>query len=454
MRRALVFAALAVVLTAPAAADAAAKRLATNLGSVYDRNVPIAFAAGRIVFLNQPQSSKSASIESVSLAGKRKRLVTVKPKGKNGRMLMRFDAAGNRLVYSGVEEIESGPDVGDSRSAEVHTGPIDGPYPEVDGCHQTGRFGPLDVLAAPNAILHRSFGCEPEADTLRGFSGPGYVRRLGSPSPFQYLYRGMAGNFVIGSPPGTQAYGVYDHVNDRFVDELSPSFATRVQDDGTAVSSDGTPFGARACGAELRVHTAAGPGGTPLPVRVCGAAFAVAGSRIAAERLTASGPEVVSMNLAGGDVRVLAKLADVNALNSLDTDGKRVAWHVSGCYVDSLYVADLTGKPVRRGLTHCPLELRAKAIPVRKGKAKIPIVCAKGCNQVQANLTFPGAGTVAGARRTRHKPGKATLTVKLTKAQLGLVKKGKARKVQLVIDWVDQDNQNPKIFAKVKLVAP
>jgi hypothetical protein len=44
--------------------------------------------------------------------------------------------------------------------------------------------------------------------------------------------------------------------------------------------------------------------------------------------------------------------------------------------------------------------------------------------------------------------------VKLTKAQLALVKGGKAKGVQLSIDWVDQDNQNPSIGAKVKLVAP
>jgi hypothetical protein len=311
--------------------------------------VPIAFASGRVVFLNQPQSSRSGAIESVTLSGTRKRLVTFKPKGASGQMRIRFDAARNRLVYSAVEEVESGSDAGTTRYAEVHTGPLGGPYPEVDGCHQSSRFQPLDVLAAPDAILHHSFGCETAAETLRGFSGGGYVRRLGSPSPFQYVFKGMAGNFVIGTPPGagSDSYGAYDHLNGKLMYDLSASEIARVQSDGTAVTSDGTPFGSRACGGDLEVHAPANPAGTKLPVRVCGGAFAVAGNRIAAERLLESGPELVSMNLSGGDVRVLAKLADVNALSSLDTNGKQVAWHVSGCYVDSLYVAD------RKAATRC-----------------------------------------------------------------------------------------------------
>jgi hypothetical protein len=161
----------------------------------------------------------------------------------------------------------------------------------------------------------------------------------------------------------------------------------------------------------------------------------------------------VSMNLNGGDVRVLARLADVNALDSLDTNGKQVAWHVSGCYVDSLYLADLKDKPVRRGPTRCRLKLRSKTIPVRRGRAEIPIACPDGCNEVQAILRFPDTDAAGSARRTRHKPGKAVLEVKLTKAQLARVKAGKAKGVRLSIDWVDQDNQNPSIAAKVKLTA-
>jgi hypothetical protein len=44
--------------------------------------------------------------------------------------------------------------------------------------------------------------------------------------------------------------------------------------------------------------------------------------------------------------------------------------------------------------------------------------------------------------------------VRLTKTQLARVKSGKAKGVRLSIDWVDQDGQNPRISAKVNLVAP
>src|SRR3954467_1719848 len=82
------------------------------------------------------------AIESVTLKGKRKRLVSFKPKGKDGPVLVRFDAAGSRLAYSVIEQAESGPDQDAARYVEIHSGLFGGPYPKVDGCAQPTVSGP------------------------------------------------------------------------------------------------------------------------------------------------------------------------------------------------------------------------------------------------------------------------------------------------------------------------
>ena len=469
MRRALSL--LLLVLTAvaitPAPGHAAPKRLTRLLGYGNDaRNNPIAFTGDRVVFLNQPPFADRGAIESVTLSGKRKRLVSIEPRSADSFVVIRFDAAPGRLAYTINEQTDRERiDGGNVRYTEVRTGPLDGPYELVDGCAEPSILPPLDIRTATDALVHMSNGCERNATTVRGFGAAPHVRRLSNPSPVSFtLTTAIAGNFLLGTGSAENSpYGVYDHRTDSLLYEpgrgnygLTPKLAP----DGTlATVSYGALQGEKRCGNVIAVFSAAAPGGRTLPLDACGADLAISGGRLAAARLTGTGPgtELVNTDLNGGDARVLARFPHPNALRSLDIspDGKRVVWHVQGCSVDELWSAGLGDKPVPAGPGKCPLKLRSRTVPVRRGVALIPIACAKGCHEVGAILRFgdSAGGDAYNPRRPRFKPGRGLVRVKLSKAQLALVRRGKARSVPLDLSWIGSDVTDELTRARVKLVA-
>jgi hypothetical protein len=437
-------------LAAAAPAGAAPKRLTTKLGNVADTgNNPIAFTGDRVVFLNRQQFQNFGSIESVTLSGKRRRLVTIKPTGSERNVSIRFDAAPGRLAY-GMHEFEDPPGGagGITIFSEIRTGPLDGPYDKVDGCDTDQITSPRDVRASTNAIVHMGNGCTQNALVLRGFSGGGYVRQVADNNPVSMaLTTAIAGNFLALGP-------VFDHVaNTQVYEPARRGITPKIQDDGTLIQVDYGPLQpTKGCGRTIYVFTAAQPGGRELPQKVCGADVAIAGNRIAAQRATSNGVEIVSMDLNGGDVRVLGRAPSPNTVRSLDTDGQRVVWHVLGCYVDSLWSATLGDKPVPAGPASCPAKLRSKTIQVKKGVAQIPMRCTNGCSQVLGQLRFSSSSRAFNSPRVALKPGDTILKVKLTKAQQKLVRDGKANKVPLAIDWIDVKGTNPSTKATVKLV--
>jgi hypothetical protein len=445
----IALAAVLALATAPPA-GAAPKKLTTRLGNIVDTgNNPIAFTGDRVVFLNRPQFQNFGSIESVSLSGKRRKLVTIKPGGKERNVSIRFDAAPGRLVY-GMHEYEDPADAppGNSLFHEIRTGPLDGPYAKVDGCDTNPAVTVRDVRASTNAIVYTGNGCDKDPTMLRGFSNGGYVRQLDPDSGVTFrLIVSMAGNLVL--------FGdVMDHVsNSVLYTPQGRGLTPALQEDGTLVTIDEGPLQpSKLCGQAIEVFNAAQPAGQTLPVRGCGGDIAVAGGRIAAMRQAGSGVEVISMNLSGGEVRVHGRAPTANSVRGIDTDGKRVVWHVLGCYEDVLWSSAAGDATVPAGPTSCPLKLRSKTIPVRKGAAQIPVTCSRGCALVRGLLSFSSSDRAFNATATHQKPGRSILRVKLSKAQLARVRDGKANQVPLRINWIDVLGRNPSTSATVKLV--
>jgi hypothetical protein len=301
------------------------------------------------------------------------------------------------------------------------------------------------------------FGCDSAPLTARGLAPPGYVRQLEDPSLVGFAASAsMAGDFLAyarGTAGGTR---VFNHAAGATAYDLPQSGTTALQDDGKLfMASRASALGGGArCAIDLIWFSPAEPTAHQIPHKGCNADIAIAGDRLVFNRQTTGvSSELVSTNLQGGDVRVLARFAWASSLLSLDTDGPRVAWHALGCYTDTLHVAPLDAAPVPSPPELCKLAIRSKTIAVRKGRAEIPLSCPKGCNFVTGTFTFASDDRAFNSKRVRFKGPKGTLKVKLTKKQLARVKDGKAKKVPLSVGWLDATGRYRFAEAKVKLVA-
>ena len=442
----LVFAALC----APAGAQT---ELTAGIGDQgNDEQNPIALAGDQVVFQSRIAFDRIARLEAVTF-NKRRRVLTLVRPTRGDQVSVRFDAAPGRLAFS----VHEGQDENDDTLLnEVRTGPLAGPYETIDRC-EGGGGAPREVRTGPAAVIHANNGCERQAVMYRALDGSGFVRQLSSQFPATFLLTtAMAGRFSVFEEV------VRENGNDLYAPQEGPGYrpggAVAIQDDGKVVFSPrGAPLNPLArCGTELVWHSPAEPQPHKIPGVYCGGDIAMAGDRIVGLRQAGQGGELVSVNLTGGDERVVARFDAIDRLHSVDTDGTNVVWAEGNCQEDSIWLSR-PGDPAKapensRRCTFAPASLRA---PVKGGKALVKVRCPNGCRGVRIFVNQPGVPRPITSDTVAFAKG-GTVKVPLLAAQRRRAARGRSPfNVKMTFIWTDELNDSQRPFTRtMKLVPP
>lgn len=181
-----------------------------------------------------------------------------------------------------------------------------------------------------------------------------------------------------------------------------------LQPDGTVVLVSGPAYG---CVRKLFVLSPRSPAPRELPVTACGH-VSVAGGRIALVRKLGRGTELVTVDLAGADLRPVARFGE-GAAQGVDFDGRRIAWSTSRCADSVVSIDDWDPERVTPAPpVDCPAYVKGRSFRVdAKGTVRIPFRCPQGCNVAFAWLTTDiGEAQSGGPGRT---PRAGRLTFRL-----------------------------------------
>ena len=168
----------------------------------------------------------------------------------------------------------------------------------------------------------------------------------------------------------------------------------------------------------------------------CDGDVKLASDRIAFFRKRGEGTELVTVDLAGGDMRPVARFGE-GAGRGLDFDGRRVAWNTWRC-ADSIVSIDewYSGHVAAAPPTLCPAYVVGRSFVVdAKGRVRIPLKCPTGCNVEGAYLEPVRGQGVHGDGGGRIKR-RGTLVFQLTPAARDEVRRHGSQLAALDFDYV------------------
>lgn len=193
------------------------------------------------------------------------------------------------------------------------------------------------------------------------------------------------------------------------------------------------------CGRAITWYSLAEPFAHTLPHTACGSDSAFEGGRITFLKwLGGRRAQLVSTDLAGGDLRVLAHFDEAQQELSLDAEGDRVAWHERDCRRDSLWIARLGDAPKPSPVPGCTMQIPSHRLEVgADGRARLRVTCPNGCSDVRALVLFTDdpAGPRAFTLRARAFTGKATLTLDVPPDVARRVRRGATVQGDATVQW-------------------
>ena len=430
MLRSLLPAALAAALLAPAAAGAA-ERVGTGYGDpANDSNNDIQLVGDRVLLDASARFARAPRFVAVDLASGR-RTTVLAPRPAAGRAIHgRFAAVPGRIAFSLSDTADR---VADAPSLRITAGAPGGPFAPVDGCEgSTVRNDPDSLAVSAQAVAYGGNGCVREGITVHSFDGAPARHFAGA----DFLGAALAGRYVAFRHGWPSATGI--EVADRVTGETLyalPERAARADaldrwhlaEDGTlVVVDDGRLQDNRYCGRRITWYSPAEPFEHVLPHTACGSDSALSGGRLAFVRWAGGRrAELVSTDLAGGGMQVLARFDEADQELSLDAEGDRVVWHEHGCAGDSLWSARLGDAPRHARWSPCTMRIPGHTLRVGAGGvARLRVRCPQGCAAVQLLIAFPD-GSRAQLRGLPSVKGRATLDVPLPRAVALRVRDGK-----------------------------
>src|SRR5215208_4093014 len=237
---------------------------------------PPAIVSGNVVWADVATFEQTRSaISAVPLDGSgRKRTVARFTPAQPGSLLgVRFDGGEGRIGYSEYQQENRLRPPDRSLSNRLATGPLAGPFQELDRCDATDAM-PLvangrRIQVSQNAVGWDGAGCERTGMTIHSLTA-GYTRRLANAGgPFF----DMAGDLVEYSEDTTGQEVVYDHANDRVLYRTSgrlpkgkTAFHTSLQADGKMVQTDSSRLQSqKLCNVSVALFTPAEPAGRAYP---------------------------------------------------------------------------------------------------------------------------------------------------------------------------------------------
>lgn len=147
-------------------------------------------------------------------------------------------------------------------------------------------------------------------------------------------------------------------------------------------------------------HAPSSPGEHALPGRPCFSDIAVAGGRVA--YIAESGPDRVALATVSfvGESRTIADLGPPGMLSGgIAFDGEFAAYGLATCDRRvQIKLAPVAGTPAPERVG-CPVAVRSRRAPVRRGRATVKLRCRQGCSG-EAGLVQRRRGRVRGLGRS------------------------------------------------------
>lgn len=318
-----------------------------------------------------------------------------------------FDADGTpgRVAFSKAQTFVRS---GAPRRFSLFTGGVAGPFPQLFSCTKASDIGIYGYSIDGDAIAYGADSC---VDGLPGTRVTVRDFGAGATGPKSYPLAADAGFVLAGRYLATATPAALDDkVTLKVVDWTTGSmlytatipdrvFALDAQADGKVVvgtprdlgEDKGPPLPGRTrptrCHVALAWLSAAEP--TPHKLSTCGdGALQIEGDRILFARSDSKTTQIAQSDLAGKLTTVLS-VKPAGVLPSLgsrigderfDVDGSRIAYGISRCLGESLYVQDLPVPAAKDETVSCPTSFTAARVKVSKsGTVKLPLSCPKGC---------------------------------------------------------------------------
>ena len=344
--------------------------------------------AGERVLVAEQRPDRSTRLLSVPAAGGSPATLLEADRGRLGSALLTYAGSAERAFAR--RAYEGGPN-------HVLGGPATGPLTsELESCGDELEFVPGPAVdgevaawagaeCAPQRIRIRS------GDTSRVVDagdhvydvavGGRFVAWLALERPADPRELSRTRLVVYDTAAGAHAYTAL----------VPPSLELDVQADGTVVLASFTATDLSCPGgsprARILYYTAAEPVEHELPVRSCESAVRIAGDRVAfVEHLGGSRRMLTLSDLTGSVRRQVARIDMFPPQNTIDWDGRSVAWSQTRCRDYALFVRDASDSSPPQAAVSCPVRVGSYPRLSRDGTIHVRIACPNGCR------TLPGQG--------------------------------------------------------------
>ena len=367
-----------------------------------------------------------------------------------------FDAARTpgRVAFSKVTtpDLSGGP-----RTFTLFTGGLSGPFPALFTCNKSSDVRIYEYHVDGDTLAYEADSCVDGLPgtrvTVRDFAAGGFgTKSFPLPADTSFALAGKVLAFFTSDSSDKVTVKVIDWTTGATL-YTAPigdrAFAFDTQADGKVVVGIPTDAGdekgpplpgqTRSTTCNVRIAWLSPAAPTLHKIAPCSEGDAqIEDDRIYFVRTDNKTEQLTQSDLAGNVIPVASikgdggfpSFANLVGAERFDVDGSRIAYPVSRCLGDSIYVQDLPAPAAKTETVSCPTSFTSTKIKVSKtGTIKLPLSCPKGCT---GSLTLyklltdgsRGVDYVAGSiPSVTVSSGSKKLTVKLSKQALKAIKK-------------------------------